>query len=124
MTDIIAPSMVRLPPAAYQLGRLVFSLGSGRPTCSWAILLCRASATAPVHRRMLGLDRLPHRAIRSSQGLRPPSGWASSSTPPAETRSQRYNEENPVDSLYDTANVFDPQASWLIDHQNARPVIP
>ncbi len=115
ITDMIAPAMVRLPPPAYHIGRLAFGLATG--TTAMAILLCILE-TAPVERKILGcitydsrppfefgLDHKWLGFVQHTTGVIFPS----------------YSEDNEPDPEFETANVFDPKARWLMDHQNGRP---
>jgi hypothetical protein len=114
-TDMIAPAMVRLPTPAYHIGRLVFGLAASLMTM--AILLCILETT-PVDRRILGdityaskhpfefgFDRKWLGFVQHTSGVIFPS----------------YSEDIEPDREFENANVFDPKARWLMDHQNARP---
>lgn len=115
-TDSVAPVMVRFPMPLYHLGRIVFAVGGG---CVTMAILILGLECAPVDQKVLnsityqskppfglGLD---HRFLaffqqqsgsvfsRHGTGYRDPFGQ------------------------YGDARVFDPEARWLIDHQEARP---
>ncbi len=115
-TESIAPSMVRFPPAVYQIGRLVFGLAGA---CVTAAFLLLAFHTAPVSRHMFGVIDYKYK---------PPWGWGFDhkllgffqySTGNIFTRFGS-GLGRPGTEYADTY-VFDPRGAWLIDHQNARP---
>lgn len=107
-TDSIAPGMVRLPSPIYQLGRLGFGLGTAAMLAG--ILLCLYN-TAPVHRKMFGTldyDKKPP----FGQGL--DRKWLAFVQYTSEGAFSDYRRDGSM-------RVFDPNGSWLIDHQNGRP---
>jgi hypothetical protein len=122
-TETLAPAMVRFPTPVYHAGRLFFALATSLVMMAILIL---SFHTAPVHKRIFGaIDYkykppfgmgLDHQWLgffqyttgevfaRYGSGSRDPFGQYGKSG------SQRY----PV-------RVFDPKATWLITHQEARP---
>jgi uncharacterized membrane protein required for colicin V production len=115
-TDLMAPSMIRLPKAVYHLGRLVFSFAGAALMAG--ILLC-VLETAPVHRKVFG---------QINYNSQPPykmgldRHWLAFVQYMTGNVFTNYNDEDrKKDPEFDTANAFDVQGSWLIDHQNARP---
>lgn len=115
LTDILAPGMVRLPKPLFHLGRLVFGLGTA--AMSVGILLC-ILYTAPVDRKLFGVvewDTQPP----FKQGL--DRAWLSFVQYTTGYAFATYDEDRADDPLFGQANAFDPKASWIIDHQNARP---
>lgn len=111
ITDSVAPSMVRLPKAVYQLGRLGF--GFATAAMLMGIVIC-IFETAPVHRKMFG---------QIDYNKRPPFGQGLDHKWLAFVQ---YTTENSFPSYYSDGDVrmFDPFGQWLIDHQNARPYHP
>jgi hypothetical protein len=122
-TETLAPAMVRFPTPVYHAGRLFFALATSLVTMAILIL---SFHTAPVHKRVFGAIDYKHKPpfgmgldhqwlgffqyttgevfARYGSGSRDPFGEYGKSG------SQRY----PV-------RVFDPKATWLITHQEARP---
>ncbi len=116
-TDMFAPGMVRLPTPIYHLGRLLFGLATSAVTMG--ILLC-ALQIAPVHRQIFGLmdysTQPPFKFGLDRMWL----AFVQRTTGNIFTNHNK-EEGEPVDDLFDTANVFDPKGAWLIEHQNHRP---
>ena len=115
-TESIAPAMVRFPVPLYQFGRLAFALAGG--TVMMAFLLV-AFETAPVHKKVfyvvdykyappfkLGLDREFLGFFQYTTGYI----FAKMNGPSNDPRRE-----------FPASNVFDPNAEWLIRHQDARP---
>ena len=117
ITDMYAPSMVRLPTPVYQIGRLIF--GAGTACLTLAILLC-VLETAPVEKKAFGV--LDYEA-KSLWGLGLDRKWLAFVQYSSGNIFPTYSEENPLDPLgeFGRANVFDPKGIWMINHQNARP---
>ena len=115
ITDMIAPSMTRLPTPIYHLGRLLF--GFAGACVAMAVVIC-GFETAPVQRKMFGVvdyqaappfkQGLDHKWLAFMQYT---SGYPFGS----------WDEDAASDPYYDKFRIFDPKGSWLIDHQNARP---
>lgn len=115
-TDIFSPGMVRLPTPVYHLGRLIF--GAGTAVVTMAILLC-VLETAPVHRKIFGMINYD---TKTPFGMGWDRAWLAFVQRSSGNVFTNYNiEDQQSDPLFDTANAFDRNASWLIDHQNARP---
>ena len=122
-TETLAPAMVRFPVPIYQAGRLFFALATSLVTMAILVL---AFHTAPVHKKIFGaIDYkykppfgmgLDHQWLgffqfttggifaRYGSGTRDPYGEYGRSG----------NQRVPV-------RVFDPRATWLLNHQEARP---
>lgn len=119
-TDSIAPGMVRFPSILYWLGGVVFGLGASVITTGIILLAFQA---APVHKKVLGSitydSKPPFKMGLDHQWLA--LFQQSSGVPFA-----RYHEEYPPDRFGYFGrgagmNLFDPNAEWLIRHQEARP---
>ena len=135
-TETLAPAMVRFPVPIYHAGRVFFALATSLVTMSILVL---AFHTAPVHKKIFGaIDYkykppfgmgLDHQWLgffqyttgmifaRYGSGTRDPFGeyvgtdvdllsWFGSR--------RSGNQRVPV-------RVFDPRATWLLNHQEARP---
>lgn len=113
-TEQMAPSLVAFPSIVENIGRLIFGLLGGTLTVAFLLLMAN---TAPVHKKAFGmLDATSE----------PPFGMAidhkllgffrhtSGSIFPS------YSGETTT-AEYGNARVFDPNGTWLIEHQNARP---
>ena len=122
-TETLAPAMVRFPVAIYQAGRVFFALATSLVTMAILVLAFHA---APVHKKIFGaIDYkykppfgmgLDHQWLgffqyttggifaRYGSGTRDPYGEYGRSG----------NQRVPV-------RVFDPRATWLLNHQEARP---
>jgi hypothetical protein len=116
VTEKIAPTMVRFPTPVYHIGRLVFGAGASIMAAAFLLLVFHVS---PVDRHMFGVI---------DYNYKPPWGfgldrkmlaffqYSTGNTFP------RYGSGlGQVGSEYGDTYVFDPRASWLPDHQNARP---
>ncbi len=115
ITDTIAPGMVRFPTPVYQLGRVVFSLGTG---CMMiGIMLCILD-TAPVNRRLFGVIGYETQPP-FKQGF--DRAWLAFVQRCSGTCFSITDDEVERDATYENTRLFDPRGSWLIDHQNARP---
>ncbi len=115
-TETLAPAMVRFPVPIYHAGRVFFALATSLVTMSILVL---AFHTAPVHKKIFGaIDYkykppfgmgLDHQWLGFFQyttgGIFAHSGSG--------TRDP-YGE-------YGRMCVFDPRATWLLNHQEARP---
>jgi hypothetical protein len=123
-TETLAPAMVRFPTPVYHAGRFLFALGTS--LVSMAILIL-SFHTAPVHKKIFGSIDYNHK---------PPFGmgldhqWlgffqyttgevfarygAGGTRDPYNTYGKSGNQRYPV-------HVFDPRATWLLTHQEARP---
>lgn len=116
ITESLAPAMVRFPSIVYQLGRLVFGFGGAVMTV--AILLV-AFETAPVHKKIFGVIDFK---------TKPPFGMALDRkwlgfvqyTTGLVFAEHVPGTRDPFGEFGD-ANVFDPKAEWLLNHQEARP---
>ena len=115
-TETLAPAMVRFPTPVFHIGRVFFGLMGSLVTFSIVLL---AFECAPVHKKVfttmdytaaapfkLGLDRQWLGFFQYTTGL-----VFTSNSP---SRTDPYK-------TFKNAKVFDPQAEWLIRHQDARP---
>jgi hypothetical protein len=122
-TETLAPAMVRFPVPIYHAGRLFFALATS--LVSMAILIL-AFHTAPVHKRIFGaIDYkykppfglgLDHQWLGFFQYTTGEvfARYGSGTRDPYNTYGKSGNQRIPV-------RVFDPRATWLLDHQVARP---
>jgi hypothetical protein len=115
-TESIAPAMVRFPTPVYHAGRLLFALGTSLVTMSILIL---AYHTAPVHKKIFGAidykSRPPFGLGLDHQWL----GFFQYTT--GEVFDRHGNGPRDPFRTYARARVFDPRATWLLTHQEARP---
>src|SRR5208283_432878 len=122
-TETLAPAMVRFPVPIYHAGRVFFALATSLVTMSILVL---AFHTAPVHKKIFGaIDYkykppfgigLDHQWLgffqyttgmifaRYGSGTRDP-----------------YGEYGRSGNQRVKVRVFDPRATWLLNHQEARP---
>jgi len=122
-TETLAPAMVRFPVPIYHAGRLCFALAASLVTMAILVL---AFHTAPVHKKIFGaIDYkykppfgmgLDHQWLgffqyttgmifaRYGTGMRDP-----------------YGEYGHSGNQRVAVQVFDPRATWLLNHQEARP---
>jgi len=122
-TETLAPAMVRFPVPIYHAGRLCFALAASLVTMAILVL---AFHTAPVNKRIFGaIDYkykppfgmgLDHQWLgffqyttgmifaRYGTGMRDP-----------------YGEYGHSGNQRVAVQVFDPRATWLLNHQEARP---
>ncbi len=122
-TESLAPAMVRFPTPIYHAGRLFFALATSLVTMSILILAFHA---APVHKRIFGaIDYkynppfgmgLDHKWLGFFQYT---SGqifarYGSGSRDPYGEYGRSGTQRIPV-------RVFDPRATWLLNHQEVRP---
>jgi hypothetical protein len=122
-TETLAPAMVRFPTPIYHAGRLFFALAASLVTMAILIL---SFHTAPIHKRAFGaIDYnykppfgmgLDHQWLGFFQYT---SGevfarYGSGSRDPFREYGKSGSQLYPV-------RVFDPRATWLITHQEARP---
>jgi hypothetical protein len=115
-TETIAPSMVRFPMPVYHVGRIAFSLATSLVLMAMVILAFEA---APVHKKIFGVIDYKHE---------PPFGmgldreWLGFFQYTTGAVFADYNSGG-RDWMgeYGTAKAFDPQARWLLEHQDARP---
>jgi hypothetical protein len=122
-TETIAPAMVRFPPPLYHAGRLIFALGTALVAMSILIL---AFHVAPVHKKIFGaIDYkykppfglgLDHQWLGFFQYTTGEvfARYGSGSRDPYNTYGRSGTQRIPV-------RVFDPRATWLLTHQEARP---
>ncbi|MGC8640236.1 MAG: hypothetical protein ACP5XB_10220 [Isosphaeraceae bacterium] len=123
-TETLAPAMVRFPTPIYHAGRLFFALATSLVTMAILIL---SFHTAPVHKKIFGsIDYkqkppfglgLDHKWLGffqyTTEEVFPRYGAAGTHEP--NTVSRKFgNQRYPV-------HVFDPRATWLLTHQEARP---
>jgi uncharacterized membrane protein required for colicin V production len=122
-TETIAPAMVRFPTPIYHLGRLVFGVGGAVVTMAIVILSFHA---APVHKKIfqavtydtkppfnLGIDHQWLGFFQYETGA-VFTRLGAGQLDPYKTYGMRSGVRTPV-------KVFDPNARWLIDHQEKRP---
>lgn len=126
-TEFLAPAMIRFPMPVYQIGRLIFALGTA--LIVFAVILLGLE-TAPVHQQIFGVIDYKHK---------PPFGMGIDHTWLAffqKTTGEVFptydsGERDPFREFGRPfglssqqrlpVRVFDPRARWLIDHQKARP---
>lgn len=122
-TETLAPAMVRFPVPIYHAGRLFFALATSLVTMSILVL---AFHTAPVHKKIFGaIDYkykppfgmgLDHQWLGFFQyatgGIF--AHYGSGTRDPYGEYGRSGNQRVPV-------RVFDPRATWLLNHQEARP---
>ena len=122
-TDSLGPTMVRFPTPIYHTGRLLFALATSLLTMAILIL---AFHTAPVHKKIFGaIDwkyRPPFGIGLDHQWL----GFFQYTTGDIFARygsgvRDPYREYGRSGTDCVPVRVFDPRATWLLDHQEARP---
>jgi uncharacterized membrane protein required for colicin V production len=115
-TETLAPAMVRFPTPVYHVGRFAFGLAASAMTI--AILLV-AFETAPVHKKVFGT--IDYEA-KPPFGLALDRKWLAfvQYTSGQVFASRGGGKPDPFGE-YGDANVFDPRAEWLLNHQQARP---
>ena len=122
-TDSLGPTMVRFPTPIYHAGRLLFALATSLVTMAILIL---AFHTAPVHKKIFGaIDwkyRPPFGIGLDHQWL----GFFQYTTGDIFARygsgvRDPYREYGRSGTDRVPVRVFDPRATWLLDHQEARP---
>ncbi|MGB0067830.1 MAG: hypothetical protein WBQ11_07275 [Isosphaeraceae bacterium] len=122
-TETLAPAMVRFPVPVYHAGRVFFALATSLVTMAILVL---AFHTAPVHKKIfgaidykykppfgMGLDHQWLGFFQHTTGMifaRYGSG-----------RCDPYGEYGRSGSQRVPVRVFDPRATWLLNHQEARP---
>lgn len=123
-TETLAPAMVRFPTPVYQAGRLFFALATSLVTMAILIL---SFHTAPVHKKIfgsidyknkppfgMGLDHHWLGFFQYTTGEVFARYGAGGVRDPYNTYGKSGNQRLPV-------RVFDPRATWLLTHQEARP---
>lgn len=122
-TETIAPAMVRFPIPIYHAGRLFFALATTLVTMAILIL---SFHTAPVHKKIFGVIDykykppfglgLDHQWLGFFQHTTGAifARYGSGTRDPFGEYGKNGNERVPV-------RVFDPRATWLLTHQDARP---
>ena len=114
-TESLAPAMVRFPAPVYHLGRVLFGLAGA--VLTMAIILV-AFHTAPVHKKIFGVidyKYAPPFKLGFDRGWLGFFQWTTGYIfPNYGTSEDPYHE-------FGKANVFDPHAKWLLDHQDKRP---
>jgi hypothetical protein len=122
-TETLAPAMVRFPVPIYHAGRLFFSLATSLVTMAILVL---AFHTAPVNKRIFGaIDykyKPPFGMGLDHQWL----GFFQYSTGMIFARygsgtRDPYGEYGRSGNQRVAVRVFDPRATWLLNHQEARP---
>jgi hypothetical protein len=122
-TETLAPAMVRFPTPIYQAGRFLFALATSVVTMAILIL---AFHTAPVHKEIfgaidykykppfgMGLDHHWLGFFQYNTGM-VFAQYGSGSRDP-------YGEFGHFGNQRVLVRAFDPRATWLLDHQQARP---
>ena len=115
-TETLAPAMVRFPGPVYFLGRWLFGFAGGAMVIGFLLV---AFHTAPVHKVIFGVIDYKHA---------PPFGWGFDHqwlgffqyTTGQVFASYGSGSRDPFGEYRD-AQVFDPRAEWLLQHQEARP---
>ncbi|WP_435021922.1 hypothetical protein TA3x_002632 [Tundrisphaera sp. TA3] len=117
-TESIAPTMVRFPTPVYHLGRIVFGVGAALITIAMLILGYQAS---PVQKKMLGVMDYQYKPFYGVRFDRDFLAFFQYTTGYTFAR----NGVGPADGMGEFKNkpmLFDPKASWLLLHQQARPI--
>jgi uncharacterized membrane protein required for colicin V production len=115
ITEQAAPTMVRFPRPVYHIGRVVFAFLGACTTVAF-LLLC--FHTAPVNKKIFGAMTYNSKNP-FGQGIdHALLGFFQYST--GHIFSNYEEGLNPNDDEFRNVRVFDPKASWMIDHQNAR----
>jgi hypothetical protein len=123
-TETIAPAMVRFPAPIYHGGRLFFALATSLVTMAILIL---AFHVAPVHKRIFGAIDYKY---KPPFGLGLDHHWLGFFQYTTGEVFARYGEggtRDPFNTYGKSGNqrypvrVFDPRATWLLIHQEARP---
>ncbi|MGA7495623.1 MAG: hypothetical protein WBX00_02755 [Isosphaeraceae bacterium] len=122
-TETLAPAMVRFPVPIYHAGRVFFALATSLVTMSILVL---AFHTAPVHKKIfgaidykykppfgMGLDHQWLGFFQYTTGMIF-ARYGSGTRDPYGEYGRSGNQRVPV-------RVFDPRATWLLNHQAARP---
>jgi len=122
-TETLAPAMVRFPVPIYHAGRVFFALATSLVTMSILVL---AFHTAPVHKKIfgaidykykppfgMGLDHQWLGFFQYTTGMIF-ARYGSGTRDPYGEYGRSGNQRVPV-------RVFDPRATWLLNHQEARP---
>jgi uncharacterized membrane protein required for colicin V production len=122
-TESLAPAMLRFPMPIDHVGRFLFGLGTSLLTVAILLLSCH---TAPVHKKIFGTidyNRKPpfglgldHKWLGFFQyttgGIF--ARYGSGAFDPFSEYGRSGRERVPV-------RIFDPRATWLLTHQEARP---
>lgn len=123
-TETIAPAMVRFPTPVYHAGRIVFALGTSLVTFAILILAFHA---APVHKKVFGAIDYKY---KPPFGLGLDHHWLGFFQYTTGEVFARYGAGGTRDpfNMYGRSGtqripvrVFDPRATWLLTHQEARP---
>ncbi|HWT81300.1 MAG TPA: hypothetical protein VN648_21110 [Candidatus Methylomirabilis sp.] len=122
-TETLAPAMVRFPVPVYHAGRVFFALATSLVTMAILVL---AFHTAPVHKKIfgaidykykppfgIGLDHQWLGFFQYTTGMIF-ARYGSGTRDPYSEYGRSGNQRVPV-------RVFDPRATWLLNHQEARP---
>ncbi|MGZ3302556.1 MAG: hypothetical protein ACXU95_12245 [Isosphaeraceae bacterium] len=122
-TETLAPAMVRFPVPVYHAGRVFFALATSLVTMAILVL---AFHTAPVHKKIfgaidykykppfgMGLDHQWLGFFQYTTGMIF-ARYGSGTRDPYGEYGRSGNQRVPV-------CVFDPRATWLLNHQEARP---
>lgn len=123
ITSSIAPSMVRFPTPLFHLGRVIFGFGAAMITVAMMII---AFEVAPVNKKVFGVIGFDY-APPFKQGLDHKwLGFFQYSTGVIFARYgsgviDPFHEFGRSGSKLEKVRVFDPQGTWLIDHEKARP---
>lgn len=113
-TDSLAPSMVRFPVPLYQLGRILFAFGTASVTVSILLLALHAS---PVGKKILGsIDYKSEPPFKMGLDRRFLAFFQYSTGYPFARYGSGFR-----DSEFPNTFVFDREAKWLLEHQQARP---
>ena len=115
-TEILAPSMVRFPTPVYHLGRVVFAL-SGAMVAMGMIML--AFATAPVQKTMFGVIDYKYEPFFKERFDRDFLGFFQYTS--GYTFARNGAGSDPDIEFPAKPMLFDPQAMWLLNHQQSRP---
>jgi hypothetical protein len=114
-TETLAPAMVRFPTPVYHIGRILFGIAGS--TLLMAIILL-AFETAPVHKKVFGVVDYQR---KPPFGLGLDRQWLGFFQYSTGYIFGQFGPPNDPRREYPGGNVFDPNAEWLLRHQDARP---
>ncbi len=113
-TDSLAPTMVRFPKPLYELGRIFFAAGTACITVGILLLALEAS---PISKKVLGyIDYKAEPPFKMGLDRRFLAFFHYSTGYPFARYGSGYS-----DTEFPNTYVFDREAKWLLEHQQARP---
>jgi hypothetical protein len=114
-TETLAPAMVRFPTPIYHAGRFLFAIAASMITIGFLIVIAE---TGPLNKKAFGtIDynaKPPFHLGLDHQWL----GFFQYTT--GQVFAEHTGKTDPY-RTYGDAKVFDPRATWLLNHQEARP---